>query len=802
MGIAPSGDLGPGALSLAGTSCESSPRPSCAGAPGLVLPGAIDGCVLSSAGALGWILSAMRWLRAAALLLWAGLGLARDYPFRDPTLPWEQRLDDLIGRLTLPELVLQMARGGAKYNGPAPPIERLGIKPYNWNTECLRGDGEAPGWATAFPQALGLAASFSPELIHRVANATATEVRAKHNYFVSTGNYGDHTGLSCFSPVLNIMRHPLWGRNQETYGEDPFLSAELAVAFVQGLQGNHPRYVKASAGCKHFSVHGGPENVPVSRLSFDAKVQERDWRMTFLPQFQACVHAGSYSVMCSYNRINGVPACANRKLLTDILRAEWGFRGYVVSDEGAVELIMLAHHYTRSFLETAIASVNAGCNLELSFSLMGNVFMSISEAVAQGNITLETVRARVRPLFYTRLRLGEFDPPAMNPYSALDLSAVQSPAHRTLAVEAAVKSFVLLKNERGTLPLSVQALTGKRIAVVGPFADNPRVLFGDYAPIPYPQYIYTPRRGLETLPANVSFAAGCNEPKCQRYSPGEVEGAVRAADVVVVCLGTGTDLETEANDRRDLSLPGHQQELLQDTVAWAAGHPVILLLFNAGPLDVGWAQAHHGVGAILACFFPAQATGIAIAKVLLGEEGASPAGRLPATWPAGMDQVPAMENYTMEGRTYRYYGPGAPLYPFGYGLSYTTFLYRDLALSPTALPLCANLSVSVVVENTGPRDGEEVVQLYLRWAQPSVPVPRWQLVGFRRVPVAAGRAAKLLFLVTHVQRAVWAEQWLLEPGAFTLFVGGQQPGQETRARSEVLQAEFTVTGTTRPLSRC
>ncbi|XP_075764705.1 uncharacterized protein LOC102460632 isoform X2 [Pelodiscus sinensis] len=744
----------------------------------------------------------MCWLGAAALLLSAGLGLAQDYPFQDPSLPWEQRLDDLMGRLTLGELVLQMARGGAQHNGPAPPIERLGIKPYNWNTECLRGDAEAPGWATAFPQALGLAASFSPELIYRVANATATEVRAKHNYFVSTGNYGDHTGLSCFSPVLNIMRHPLWGRNQETYGEDPFLSAELAVAFVQGLQGDHPRYVKASAGCKHFSVHGGPENVPVSRFTFDAKVLERDWRMTFLPQFQACVDAGSYSVMCSYNRINGVPACANKKLLTDILRAEWGFQGYVVSDEGAVELIMLAHRYTHSFLETAIASVNAGCNLELSSSLRDNVFMSISKAVAQGNITLETVRARVRPLFYTRLRLGEFDPPAMNPYSALDLSAVQSRAHRTLALQAAVQSFVLLKNQQGALPLSAQALAGKRIAVVGPFADNPRVLFGDYAPIPDPQYIYTPRRGLETLPANISFAAGCREPTCQPYSPGEVEAAVRAADIVVVCLGTGIDLEMESNDRRDLSLPGHQQELLQDAVTWAGGRPVILLLFNAGPLDVSWAQAHPGVGAILECFFPAQATGLAIAQVLLGQEGANPAGRLPATWPAGMHQVPAMENYTMEGRTYRYYGPEAPLYPFGYGLSYTTFHYRDLALSPTALPLCANLSVSVVVENTGQRDGEEVVQLYLRWAQSSVPVPRWQLVGFRRVPVAAGRAAKLLFQVPPARRAVWAEQWVLEPGAFTLFVGGQQPGQETRASSEVLQAEFTVTGATRPLSRC
>ncbi|KAM7083433.1 uncharacterized protein J5F26_013810 isoform 1-T1 [Ciconia maguari] len=693
-------------------------------------------------------------LRAAAVLLCAALGAGPGralpvpfpaFPFQDPALPWHRRLDDLLGRLSPAELVLQVARGGAMGNGPAPPVPRLGIGPYNWNTECLRGDAEAPGWATAFPQALGLAAAFSPELVYRVANATATEVRAKHNGFVAFGRYGDHTGLSCFSPVLNIMRHPLWGRNQ---------------------------------------------------------VLERDWRTTFLPQFQACVRAGSYSFMCSYNRINGVPACANKKLLTDILRGEWGFDGYVVSDEGALELIMLGHHYTRTFLETAVASMNAGCNLELSYGMRNNVFMHIPQALATGNITLQMLRDRVRPLFYTRMRLGEFDPPAMNPYSSLDLSTVQSPEHRNLSLEAAVKSFVLLKNVRGTLPLRARDLPGKRLAVVGPFADNPRVLFGDYAPVPEPRYIYTPRRGLETLPANVSFAAGCREPRCQQYSRAEVVGAAEAADVVVVCLGTGTDVETEAKDRRDLSLPGHQLELLQDAVQAAAGRPVVLLLFNAGPLDVSWAQAHEGVGAILACFFPAQATGLAIAKVLLGEAGASPAGRLPATWPAGMHQVPPMENYTMEGRTYRYYGQEAPLYPFGYGLSYTTFQYRDLVLSPPALPACANLSVSVVLENTGQRDGEEVVQLYLRWEQSSVPVPRWQLVAFRRVAVPAGRQTKLSFQVVAEQRAIWAQDWRLEPGTFTLFAGGQQPGQQTRAPSEVLSARFTVTGAARPLRGC
>ncbi|KFR03571.1 Beta-xylosidase/alpha-L-arabinofuranosidase 2, partial [Nipponia nippon] len=227
---------------------------------------------------------------------------------------------------------------------------------------------------------------------------------------------------------------------------------------------------------------------------------------------------------------------------------------------------MLGHHYTRTFLETAVASMNAGCNLELSYGTRNNVFMHIPQALVMGNITLQMLRDRVRPLFYTRMRLGEFDPPAMNPYSALDLSAVQSPEHRNLSLEAAIKSFVLLKNTRGTLPLRAWDLPSQRLAVVGPFADNPRVLFGDYAPVPEPRYIYTPRRGLETLPANVTFAAGCREPQCQQYSRAEVVGAAAVADVVVVCLGTGTGVETEAKDRRDLSLPGHQLELLQDAV--------------------------------------------------------------------------------------------------------------------------------------------------------------------------------------------------------------------------------------------
>ncbi|KAG8451444.1 hypothetical protein GDO86_003597 [Hymenochirus boettgeri] len=741
-------------------------------------------------------------LLSIIFLLSLAESFGQEYPFMNPSLPWNERVNDLISRLTLEEMVLQLARGGVKQNGPAPPIPRLGVKPYSWNTECLRGDVQAPGWATSFPQALGLAATFSHQLVSRVANATATEVRAKHNYFISVENYDDHTGLSCFSPVINIMRHPLWGRNQETYGEDPYLSGVLATAFVSGLQGDHPRYIKTNAGCKHFDAHGGPENVPVSRFSFDAQVLERDMQMTFLPQFHACVQAGTYSIMCSYNRVNGVPACANKRLLTDILRSEWGFEGYVVSDEGAIEFIMEQHNYTSSFLETAVEAVKAGCNLELSINLADNVFMKVQDAVMIGNITKETLKERLYPLFYTRMRLGEFDPPQMNPYSYLDLRSVQSQDHRDLAVEASIKSFVLLKNIKEILPLNLEGIRGKKLGVIGPFADDPKSLFGDYEPYPDPQYITTPKGGMAILPVQVSYAAGCSDAQCEKYSPAEIKGLVQSVDITIVCLGTGISIESEGMDRLDLSLPGHQADLLEDAVSAAAGHPVILLLFNAGPLDISWAKNSNGVHAILECFFPAQAAGVAIAKMLIGADGVSPAGRLPATWPAGMEQVPPMENYTMQGRTYRYYGNQVPLYPFGYGLSYTRFQYSELVIVRSSLSICEILKLSLQVKNSGSRVGEEVVQVYMSWSDASVPVPDRQLVGTERVNVPVGNSVKVSFSVLPMQRAVWTDLWMLEPGNFLIYVGGQQPFQQTRAPSNILQASFTVHGTALPLSTC
>ncbi|XP_022099649.1 probable beta-D-xylosidase 2 [Acanthaster planci] len=721
----------------------------------------------------------------------------KNFPFWNDSLPWDERLDDLLSRLTLDDVTLQMARGGSGPNGPAPPIPRLGIGPYDWDTECLRGDVEA-GNATSFPQALGLAATFSTQLLYDVAQATGVEVRAKHNNFTKHGIYKTHGGLSCFSPVINIMRHPLWGRNQETYGEDPFLTGEMARAFVTGLQGNDPRYVLANAGCKHFDAYAGPENYPQSRFSFNAEVSDRDLFMTFLPQFHECVKAGSYSIMCSYNSINGVPACANTRFLRDILRDQFGFEGYVVSDELAVEFIRLAHRYTNTSLETAVACVKAGLNLELS-NFKNVVYLHIAEAVEKQLLSADEVFALVRPLFYTRMRLGEFDPPARNPYTKLTVDdVVESERHRSLAVDAAVQSFVLLRND-GVLPLK----SINKLAVVGPFGNNSEQLFGDYAPNSLPEYITTPLQGLASIAQSTRFAAGCNRSLCTEYNQSSVLQAVSGADFVIVCLGSGTSIESEGLDRRNLALPGHQLQLLQDAVKYAGGKPVVLLLFTAGPFDISWAVNSPDVPVIVQCFLPAQATGVAIRNMFTNEQGANPAGRLPYTWPASMDQVPPMTNYTMVDRTYRYFS-GTPLYQFGYGLSYTVFQYKQLVLKPDRIMPCDNVTLTVTLANVGKYSGDEVVQVYIKWANATVPVPKIQLAAFERVSIATGKMTSVTLSIPARVRAAYTDRLVLQPGSFGVFVGGHQPGRSVGGHpsSNVMTGSFHVDGPETDLAKC
>jgi len=715
------------------------------------------------------------------------------YPFNDVSLSWHERLDDLVGRLTLDEIGQQMANGGRETF--APGIPRLGIKPYPWGAECNRGDVQA-GPATSYPQAIGLAATFSPETMYLVAEATGVEVRAKYNNYSAHGDYGQHTSASCWSPVINIMRDPRWGRNQETYGEDPFLSGVMAASFVIGLQGEHPRYIRANAGCKHFDAYGGPENIPASRFSFDAKISERDWRMTFLPAFRMCVEAGSYSVMCSFNSINGIPACANRKLLTEILREEWGFNGYVISDEGALELIMTGHNYTNTTVDTVAVAVAAGLNLEDGQSGIGPIFLQVPDAVKQGKLSEFEVRRAVRPMFYTRMRLGLFDPDDINPYAALDpKDVVQSLEHRELSLLAALRSVVLLKNN-GYLPLHKDKRFS-RLAVVGPMANNTEGIFGGYAPEPDAHYISTPYEGLRMLSPDTRLALGCvnSDTRCMTYNETEIKQAVTMAELVVVCLGTGDVIEAEGNDRPDINLPGKQLQLLQDAAAYSGTAPVILVLFNAGPLDVNWAQDNPRVVAIIEAFFPAQASGEALRMILQSEgPAANPAGRLPATWPANIEQYPPITDYTMINRTYRYLD-GDVLYSFGYGLSYSRFHYRSLDIRPEVVRYDNAINVDVYVSNEGPYDGEEVVQVYVEWMNTSLPSPIRQLIAFDRYFIPVGQGITAHFLIPLDRLSVWNDAppgYVTLRGDYLLYAGGQQPGRNRAAPSNVLVGIFAV----------
>ncbi|XP_041352633.1 probable beta-D-xylosidase 2 [Gigantopelta aegis] len=715
-------------------------------------------------------------------------GSFSDYPFRNTSLPFDERVDDLVTRLKLDEIILQMAHGGGGSHGgqPDPPIARLGIKPFQWSTECLRGVAMA-GNATSFPQAIGLASSFNAKLIHDVAEATSEEVRAKHNDFVKRGIFHDHTGLGCWSPVINIMRHPLWGRNQETYGEDPYLTGILARHFVSGLQGNHPRYIRAVSTCKHFDAYGGPEDLPVSRQVFNAKVSERDLRTTFLPQFQACTSL-ALGVMCSYNSVNGIPACANKRLLTDILRKEWNYKGYIVTDAGAAQFIIQWHHYYNNSIDAAAGCVNAGVNLELVGA--NPIFLSIGKAIQLRKLTEDLVRERVKPLFFARMRLGEFDPPEMNPYNLFNLSVIQSLAHRELSLKAAMQSFVLLKNSGGFLPLKSKM---NSIAIFGPLANNKSQLMGDYAADVDPFFVTTPLHGLAPLAHKVLFTPGCSDTKCKSYNHTNVKLYASLADLTILCLGTGQSIETENFDRDSIYLPGKQQQLLEDAIKYSKG-PVIVLLFSGGPLDIRLADNSIKIMSIIQCSFPAQAAGVALLNILIGNgPNGNPAGRLPYTWYASQEQVPNMTDYHMANKTYRYFD-GTPLYPFGFGLSYTSFFYSNLNIDPTKVKVGQTVTVKFNMTNSGPRDGDEVYEVYISWLNATVPTPRYQLVGFGRVQILKGQTISSMVIITKQQMAVWVDDkgFVVEPGDIRVYVGGQLPNQKKQLTSNILSGTFTV----------
>ncbi|KAK6176560.1 hypothetical protein SNE40_014822 [Patella caerulea] len=717
---------------------------------------------------------------------------APDLPFRNVSLSWEERVDDLVSRLTLEEIQEQLAKG----TGGAPAIPRLGIEPWEWWTECLNGD--VNNNATAFPSLIGMGATFAPDLIGAVAHAIGIEVRAKYTKFSSEGKYKVYQGLSCLSPMLNIMRDPRWGRCEETFGEDPYLSGISSKHVVLGLQGDHPRYLLTSSGCKSFDAYAGPET---NRLAFDAVISTRDLRTTFLPAFKTCVQSGTYNVMCSYNSINGIPSCANKELITDILRNEWGFKGYVISDAGAIEHIISGHKYINNSVDTVAACIKAGCNLELGPSDPPLVYESMVEAVRQGKLQESLVREMSKPLWYTRMRLGDFDPPEMNPYTQIPISVVQSESNRDLAELAAMQSFVLLKNNNNFLPVN-DSTKFWRIAIVGPLADNPSAQISNYSPLVDLRYTSTPLDNLSSLANQAEYAAGCNDGTvCLSYDKERIISAVRFADFVVVCLGLGNRIEMEARDRTSITLPRGQLQLLKDAVRYTPENvPILLILFNAGPVDLRWADQENKIVSIIEAFYPAQATGNALYHVITNRKPyglANPAARLPFTWPSSDDDLQPIANYSMDGRTYRYLNT-QPLYPFGYGLSYTKFTYSKLDY-PKTISAGTDLDGTCVLQNTGHYYGDEVMQVYISWLNSPVVTPKITLVDFNRISsIAKNETRDCFFTVKAESMAVWREDdtgWQVYPGRYRLSVGGQQPGQIRKANSNVLIGEFTVTGT-------
>ncbi|MFW5693839.1 MAG: glycoside hydrolase family 3 N-terminal domain-containing protein [Alkalispirochaeta sp.] len=700
--------------------------------------------------------------------------MSNDYQiWTDRTRTPEERADDLISRLSLEEKAGQLLH-------ESPSIERLGIPQYNWWNECLHGVARA-GRATIFPQAIALAATFDTELLREVAGVISDEGRAKYYAAQAVGRRGQYQGLTFWTPNVNIFRDPRWGRGQETYGEDPFLTSRMGVAFVQGIQQIRDGILKAAACAKHFAVHSGPEGL---RHEFDARVTAQDLRETYLPAFETLVQeARVEAVMGAYNRTNGEPCCASPTLLQTILREEWGFTGHVVSDCWAIRDIHEHHKTTGSPQESVALAINTGCDLNC-----GSTYEYALEAVRNGLLPEAAIDRALRRVLITRFKLGVLDHRAAlpgggagglavdhgDPWAELAEIAVDSPKHRAVARRAAASSMVLLKNN-GVLPLRAEL---SRIYVTGPNAFNPEALLGNYYGLT--AAVVTPVEGIvNRLPPGMSidYRRGA---LLDREKPNPADWAVFEAgvsDVAIVFLGLDGTLEgeegdaiasTERGDRSDLGLPEGQAAYLRRIKE--RGTPVVAVLTGGSALAIG--EIHELADAVLMAWYPGAEGGNAIADILFGDT--APHGNLPVTFYERVSDLPPYEDYRMDGRTYRYFG-GTPLYPFGFGLTYTSFAFSHLCVSHSP---DGAITATVRIANSGGRHGIATVQLYLIPPPQEFPTPRASLKGFRKVALAPGEEQEVAIVLPP-------EAWVLYDGdgvarypggEWTISVGNCSPG--------------------------
>jgi beta-glucosidase len=707
---------------------------------------------------------------SAVMLITTSYSFAQEKPsFRNPQLPIDTRVDALLRALTREEKISLLG-----YNSPE--IARLGIKKYNWWNEGLHGVARA-GSATVFPQAIAMAATFNDSLLHEVASVISTEARAKYNLAIARDSRLQYMGLTFWSPNINIFRDPRWGRGQETYGEDPYLTSRMGVAFVKGMQGNDPRYLKTAACAKHFAVHSGPE---ATRHTFNAIVDEKDLRETYLYAFKALVDNGVESVMCAYNRVNNEPCCTGPTLLRKILRDEWKFKGHVVTDCWALEDIWRRHQVMHDAAEVAAAAVKAGINMDCSNLLQDD----LAEALKRKLITEHDIDAALAPSMRTQFKLGFYDDASTIPFHSLGAESLHTQQHKDLARKMAQQGMVLLKNKNDLLPLQKDQY--RTLMIAGTNAASLDVLAGNYHGVSDDMVTFV--EGITAaadVTTGVQYDLGCD------YADTTHFGGIWASDnsdATIVVLGLTPVFEGEegdafmaphGGDKVNLDLPSGHIAYLK-AIRKSNKKPLIAVVTVGSAVDIAAIEPY--ADAIILAWYPGEQGGHALADILFGK--VSPSGKLPVTFYRSLNDLPAYDDYGTAGRTYRYF-KGEVQYPFGFGLSYSSFEYawkRELKKLYTPTD---TLTFSMIIKNSGKMDADEVVQVYVQY--PTLErMPLKELKAFKRVTVAKSGAREVTFKIPVGELKKWnlkKHSWEVYAGEYTLVIG--RDSQDQRLKSIV-----------------
>jgi len=684
-------------------------------------------------------------------------------------------------------LLLTIEQKASQLLSTSRSIPEHGIEMYNWWNEALHGVARSAK-ATVFPQAIAMGATFDPELIKKTADVISTEARAIFNIFSRKDIRTEYTGLTFWSPNVNIFRDPRWGRGHETYGEDPLLTGKIGKAFVQGLQGNHHKYLKVAAGAKHFAVHSGPENI---RHSFNAKVNLQDLNETYLPAFKELVDANVEIFMCAYNRLNGEPCCGSNFLLNNLLREKWGFKGHVVSDCGAIHDIKSNHNFTISDEESIAYAIKGGVDLNC-----GSLYNLIPKAIEQGLLTEKDVDKSLKRLLMTRLKLGILNPVNDNPYSYLNEKDINNKKHINLAKDVASKSIVLLKNSKNILPLSKNI---NRLFVTGPNAANVNTLLANYNGLS--SNIVTPLEGITAKVSNgtiIRFNKGVDLINNNNRTDWSASLA-GSSDVTIAVMGIsaliegeeGAAISSDANgDRKTISLPDNQIDYIKKLREKAGDKPIVLVLKSGSAIDLS--EISKYVDAIIYAWYLGEQGGNAIADIIFGD--INPSGKLPITIPKSLAEIPPYNDYNMDNRTYKF-TKYKPMYPFGFGLSYSNFVYSNLSLERKKIKMGNSIKLNFELKNESKIPGDEVFQVYIKDIDASFRTPNSSLIFFKRMHLKSGEKRKISIIINEDMMAMVNKvgEKQIEPGDFKIYVGGSSPGQRSEELEKYLmEAVFTV----------